>query len=86
MTLDAQLLETFEVKGKKPLTAIVIEIDRVYFQCARALKRSQIWNPASYLEVDSLPSAGTLIRSAIDDFDAKSYDAQLQERQEQTLY
>ena len=86
LTLDAELLEKFEVKGKLPLSAIVIEIERVYFQCARALKRSQLWNPASYHEVESLPSAGTLIRSAINDFDAKAYDAELQERQEQTLY
>lgn len=86
LTLDAELLETFEVNGKMPHTAIVIEIDQVYFQCARALKRSQLWNTSSYRDVESLPSAGTLIRSAIDDFDAEVYDAQLQERQEQTLY
>lgn len=86
LTLDAELLETFEVNGKMPHTAIVIEIEQVYFQCARALKRSQLWNTSSYRDVESLPSAGTLIRSAIDDFDAEVYDAQLQERQEQTLY
>ncbi len=86
LTLDVQLLETFKVNGKVPQTAIVIEIDRVYFQCARALKRSQLWNPSSYRDVESLPSAGTLIRSAVNDFDAEAYDEQLQERQEKTLY
>lgn len=86
LTVDEKMLETFTVNGKKPVTAIVIEIQTVYFQCARALKRSQLWDREAHPDVGSLPSAGTLIKSAIDDFDAEAYDAQLHERQRQTLY
>ena len=86
ITVDQELLDQFDVSGKKPNTAIVVEIDRVYFQCARALKRSQLWSNSVYPDVELLPTAGTLIRSAIDHFDAETYDAQLQERQEKTLY
>lgn len=86
ITSDEALLEQFDINGKKPTTAIIIEIDRVYFQCARALKRSKLWDDSSYLDVSSLPSAGTLIRSAIDDFDGKAYDDELQDRQARTLY
>jgi PPOX class probable FMN-dependent enzyme len=86
LTLDSELLTQFDANGKKPNTAIVVDIERVYFQCARALKRSQLWSNSNPSDVASLPSAGTLIRSAIADFDADEYDAQLQERQAQSLY
>lgn len=86
LTLDDELLEELSVNGKRPSSAIVIEIERVYFQCARAVKRSKLWSESNHSVVEALPSAGTLIRSAIDDFDAKAYDSQLQERQKRTLY
>lgn len=86
LTIDDKLLEQLVVNGKKPTTAIVVNIEQVYFQCARALKRSGLWNKSAHVDPVSLPSAGTLIRSAIKDFDSEAYDAQLPERQEKTLY
>jgi PPOX class probable FMN-dependent enzyme len=86
LSFEEALLKQFEVNDKTPKTVIVIEIERVYFQCARALKRSRLWDHSSYADVASLPSAGTLIRSAIEDFDANAYDAALPERQARTLY
>ncbi len=86
LTLDNELLQQLSVNCKTPTTAIVVNIEGVYFQCARALKRSQLWNSATRGDVTSLPSAGTLIQSAIADFDADAYDEQLEERQRDTLY
>ena len=86
LSIDPGLLNRFEVNGNCPVTVMVISIERVYFQCARALKRSQLLDPSCHADPDSLPSAGRLIRSAIADFDADTYDAELQERQAKTLY
>lgn len=86
LSTDNDLLERFVVGNTQPVSAIVVEIDRIYFQCARAIKRSKLWDASSHIDSTSLPSAGTLIRSAITDFDADTYDAQLQERQSKTLY
>ena len=86
LSTESTLLARFDVDGKRPVTAIVVEIGRVYFQCARALKRSRLWDPAGHVDPDSLPSAGTLIRSAIADFDAEAYDAELAARQARTLW
>lgn len=86
LTTDSQLLERFEVNGVCPVTVVIVNIDQVYFQCARALKRSNLWDPLLYVNTKSLPSAGTLINSAIKDFDADAYDAVLQERQAKTLW
>lgn len=86
LSVDEQLLQLFEVNGNSPLTAIVVKVERVYFQCARALKRSHLWDPAHHVDPGSLPSAGMLIRAAHEGFDAVGYDAQLEQRQADTLY
>lgn len=83
---DPTLIKQFEVDGSLPLSLIVVEIDAVYFQCARSLKRSKLWDSSSHVDPANLPSAGTLLRSAISGFYAEKYDAELPERQAKTLY
>ena len=86
LSIDKEILERFEVKGKLPVTAIIVQIEQVYFQCARALKRSRLWDSSLHVDRESLPSVGTLIRSADHVFDAISYDSQMEEQQGKTLY
>ena len=86
ISVNPELLSSFRVSGKIPVSAIVVSIDTMYFQCARALQRSQLWNAEQHATRDSLPSTGKLIKSAMSDFDAESYDAKLKERQAKTLY
>ena len=84
--VEPQMLEDFSVDGKSPTSVIVVKIDTMYFQCARALKRSRLWDPSSQVDPNSLPRAGQLIKSVVSDFEADAYDAALQERQAKTLY
>lgn len=86
ISIDPELLASFAVNEKLPACAIVIEIDTIYFQCARALKRAGLWNVETQVDPKTLPSAGELVRSVVDAFDAKEYDAALPKRQEETLY
>ena len=83
---DPDLLKSFDVHGKSPATAIVIEIDTMYFQCARAIKRAKLWDTDALVPLDQLPKAGELVQSVMADFDAAEYDNALQERQAKTLY
>ena len=86
LSIEPELLNRFEINGNSPITVMVVSVERVYFQCARALKRSRLWDPALHADPETMPSAGKLIRSAIADFDAEAYDEKLQERQAKTLY
>lgn len=61
---DADLLESFRMEGKPPRSVIVVTIDVVYFQCARALMRAQVWNPERFVDPASLPSAGRMLSAA----------------------
>lgn len=86
ISTNRSLLDSFDVGGKKPVTAIVVTVHQVYFQCARALKRSKLWDHTLHIDPASLPSAGSLIQSAMSDFDAEAYDQALQKRQDETLW
>ena len=57
----AELLESFAVEDKAPRSVTVIEVDAVYFQCARALVRSELWNPQRHVDPKSLPTAGQIL-------------------------
>jgi len=86
ISTEAALLDTMCVAGKPPVCAIVVELETLFFQCARALKRAELWNPERYVDPSTLPSTGELARSAMPSFDAENYDADLEERQSRTLY
>ena len=61
---DEELLEAFRMEGKPPRCVMVITIDTVFFQCARAVIRADLWNPAKHVDVSRLPSAGQMLSAA----------------------
>ena len=86
ITTDPELIEGFAVGDKRPATGVVVEIDAVYFQCARALARAKLWDPEARIRPGEVPTAGQMTKGAQPDFDAESYDAALPVRQKATLY
>ncbi|MFZ4806896.1 MAG: pyridoxamine 5'-phosphate oxidase family protein [Hyphomicrobiaceae bacterium] len=86
VSTDPRLLERFLVDGKAPRTVLIVTIDRVYFQCARALIRSALWSPAAHVAPGTVPTAGEMTKSALPEFDTDSYDAALRPRQMGSLY
>jgi PPOX class probable FMN-dependent enzyme len=84
---DPPLLERFRVEGRLPRSVIVVRVGTVFFQCARAIFRSQLWDPARHIERGSLPSLGTIICDITHArFDGKEYDKGLYERLQGALY
>lgn len=61
LTTDADVLESFAMEKQLPRTIIVIKVDSVYFQCARAIIRSELWNPERQVDPHALPSAGDML-------------------------
>ncbi len=86
LSTEATLLNKLSMGGKAPTCAIVVELDTLFFQCARALKRAKLWDQGSYIDPKTLPSAGQLAKSAMPNFDAEDYDQHLEERQNGSLY
>lgn len=83
---DEALLESFEMDGKHPRTVVVIKIDEVYFQCARALIRSRLWNPENFVDPATLPTPGQMLKAATEDFDHETYDREWAGRAAKTMW
>jgi PPOX class probable FMN-dependent enzyme len=86
VSTDPGLIAHFTKGGKPPRTVIIVTIESVYYQCARALKRAQLWAPAERRDLSNVPTAGEMIRAIDPLFEADAYDATLSSRQSSTLY
>jgi hypothetical protein len=81
------LRERCAVDGKAPASVLVINVASVFYQCARAIKRSGLWDPARHLAAGTLPSPGAILQCLSEAaIDGAAYDAALQLRQAATLY
>lgn len=81
------LCEAFAVDGKAPASVLVVEVASVFFQCARAIQRSALWDPARHVAAGTLPTPGQILQAlSAEPFDGGAYDAALPARQASTLY
>jgi uncharacterized protein len=87
ISVDPDLLARFPAQGKLPRSVIVVHVERVYFQCPKALVRSDLWNPAKHIERRSLPSSGTILADITRGrVGGAEYDAAYPERLKATIY
>jgi PPOX class probable FMN-dependent enzyme len=61
ISTDPKLCESFTMQGKTPRSVLVIAVEQVFFQCAKAIVRSRLWDPATQVERASLPTAGKIL-------------------------
>jgi PPOX class probable FMN-dependent enzyme len=61
ISIDPGLCESFIFAGKAPRSVIVVTVDRVYFQCAKAIVRSRLWDPSTQVDRRTLPTSGTIL-------------------------
>lgn len=87
VSADPDLLASFRMEGKTPRTVIVMTVDEVYFQCARAIVRSDLWNPDKRIDPKSLPTPGQILADMSEDrVGGEQYDREWPERARQTLW
>jgi hypothetical protein len=60
---DVDLCASFAVDGQFPRSVIVITIEAVYFQCARAIVRSDLWRADVQIDPSTLPTPGQILAS-----------------------
>lgn len=87
ISIDPDLCASFAVDGKAPRSVIVISVAQVYFQCARAIHRSRLWDPESRVDPASLPSPGQILAATSRQrIDGEAYDAEWPERARKTMW
>jgi PPOX class probable FMN-dependent enzyme len=87
VSVAPDLLASFKVEGKAPRTVIVMTVQEVYFQCARAIVRADLWNPDRRVDPRTLPTPGQILAEMSDNqVGGKKYDQEWPERARQTMW
>jgi PPOX class probable FMN-dependent enzyme len=61
LSIDSDLLASFVVSGKLPCCVIVITVERVFYQCTKAIVRSKLWDPTRHVDRGRLPTTGAIL-------------------------
>jgi PPOX class probable FMN-dependent enzyme len=87
LSADRGLLASFAVEEQEPRAVVTIAIDTVFFQCARAVVRAQLWDPNTFVDPATLPSPGDILAALTDDrVGGKTYDDEWPERARKTMW
>lgn len=87
ISIDAALCAAFTVEGKPARSVIVIDVDAVYFQCARAIRRSDLWNPDKHVDPKTLPTPGKILEvTSQKSIDGEAYDREWPERAKVSMW
>ena len=62
---DAPFFDDMAVRGSRPIMALVVEIEQIFFHCQKAFLRSQLWQPQTW-QPDALPSPAALVKAVQD--------------------
>lgn len=65
LTTDPAVLDAVAVHGRRPPLAIGIDVDECFIHCAKAFRRSGLWQPESWPVPDERPSAARALREHI---------------------
>jgi hypothetical protein len=58
---DAPFFDDLAVRGQRPILALLVEIETIFFHCPKSIIRSRLWQPDSW-EPEALPSHATLVK------------------------
>jgi hypothetical protein len=87
LSTDSELLSTFVVEEKQPRSVIVLTVDSVYFQCARAIVRSELWNSNKHVDPKTLPSPGDILSTLSNNrVGGANYDCEWPERAKKSMW
>ena len=87
LTTDPELLASFLMQGKAPRSVMVITVESVYFQCSRAILRSELWNPAKQVDPKSLPTPGQILAALTEErVGGEAYDKAWPQRAKESMW
>lgn len=86
LTIDEALLAPLAVRGKLPEAAIVVTVEEVYFQCGKALVRSDLWNPDRRIARGRIPSLARILSDQINLAYAPELDQAVEDDYRNGLY
>jgi hypothetical protein len=88
ITTDPAVLDACRIDGKLPKVAVGVDVEECFLHCAKAFRRSGLWDPSSWPDLATVPTAGDLYKAHLhlDGIDAELIDADLEVAYEMTMW
>lgn len=87
LTTNPEVLAATALDGRTPRTAVVIDVEECFIHCAKAFRRSRLWDPQAWLEAADRPSAACALRDHLQlDVDPKMIEDDLEVAYRETLW
>jgi len=85
---DAAILTRLAAQGKTPELAIAVDIEEAFLQCPKALKRSRLWDAATWPERTALPTLAQILydQMPMPDVTVEALDAAFEQGYRERLY
>ncbi|MEM9195796.1 MAG: pyridoxamine 5'-phosphate oxidase family protein [Myxococcota bacterium] len=83
---DAPFFDALTVKGHRPVLAILVAVEEVFYHCSKAFLRSSLWEPSEW-QPDALPSRAEFAKALEKpDFTLKELEEYYGETYREKLY
>jgi PPOX class probable FMN-dependent enzyme len=83
---EPELCASFTMNGKEPASVLSVTVERIYFQCSKALVRSGLWRADAQIPRSELPSTGEIFAALSDGYDAAEHDRAYSAHLKKTIY
>lgn len=83
---DPDVLADSEMMGRVPKTGLRISVNEVFFHCAKALKRSRLWDKEAQVERDAFPSLGKIMADQLKDVSVEMAEERIASSYRTTMY
>ena len=91
LVTDPEILESMRVNDRLPKLAIVVRVKEAFMHCAKAFRRSHLWDPNHFQDRSEMPSLSKIILDQTtgapgDDNEMRKIDDELEVEYGKTLY
>lgn len=88
---DPDILETMSVEGRVPKLAILLRVREVFMHCAKAFRRSHLWDPDHFQDRSEMPSLSKIVLdqttgAPTDAGEMRKLDEELEEGYRKSMY
>ncbi|AZG48601.1 MSMEG_1061 family FMN-dependent PPOX-type flavoprotein [Gordonia insulae] len=75
---DGDYFDDLTVNGQRPILAVEVEVEEVFFHCSKAFLRSDLWRPDTWAP-DALPSTAKITKTLIPELDENELEKAFEE-------
>lgn len=85
---DEELLGKMTVNGKRPILGIGVDVEECFIHCAKAFRRSELWNPETWMNKEEQPKGAKILaaHAKLPNVDEEAVEKLLEKSYREKLY